>query len=178
VLSHHVVLTGPCASGKTTTARSIAQALPAAVVSKDLLKEALAEPLGIVSDADSLRLSGAVMTLLHSLAIHSPVGLVLEANWNVAVDVPKLCHLPLPIVQVLCHAPPEILRARINARIASGSRHPVHRDVISSDVLAQMLASVDTVPEPLPLDAPLYRLDTSSETDVARVVSWIREQHA
>jgi predicted kinase len=172
----HVIVSGPFASGKTVTAVQIAHLLPATVVSKDLIKEALAEPLEAVSDAESLRLSGAAMKLLYAIASASGVGLVLEANWKPHVDIPQLQKLDLPLVQVFCHAPADVLKARINDRIRLGQRHPVHRDVLSADVLEFMLASLETEPEPLALNAPVYRHDTVAGADVAPIVEWIRQQ--
>lgn len=58
----HVVVSGPIASGRTTTAVEIARALPTAVLSKDLIKEALAEPL------ERTELVGANTTIPASLS--------------------------------------------------------------------------------------------------------------
>lgn len=172
----HVVVSGPFASGKTTVAVQIARLLPTAVLSKDLIKEALAAPLEIASDADSLRLSGAAMKLLYAVARTSGSGLVLEANWNPQVDVPQLRDLDLPLVQLFCHAPGEVLRRRIENRMRSGERHAVHREMASPKVLQTMFSSLEAEPQPLPLEAPLYRFDTSKQTPLSEIVEWIWTQ--
>lgn len=172
----HVVVAGPPASGKTTVAVAIGKALPATVLSKDLIKEALAEPLAIRTDDESLRLSGAAMALIYRLAAASGVGVVMEANWKPQIDGPKLERLSLPVIQVLCDAPTDVLRARMFDRIESGERHPVHRDVMSQRVLESMLASIDAQREPLPLSGPVLRVDTSVSKVIDEAVTWIRQQ--
>src|SRR5688572_6337405 len=96
-LGVHVVVSGSAGSGKTTAAVALAQALPATLLSKDLLKEVLSEPLDVHSEAESLRLSGAVMSLLFGLVGRSQVGLVLDANWKADIDVPRLRAVRLPL---------------------------------------------------------------------------------
>jgi predicted kinase len=172
----HVVLTGPSASGKTFVAVAIGRSLPAVVLSKDLIKEALADPLGITTDEESLKLSGSAMALLHSLAAASGIGVVMEANWKSHIDVPKLEALALPIVQILCDAPTDVLVARMRARIASGARHRVHRDVMSARVFDSMVNAIDRQREPLPVTGPILHLDTSTPTDINAVVDWITSQ--
>lgn len=172
----HVVVTGPPASGKTFVAVAIGKALPAVVLSKDLIKEALAEPLAIRTDEESLRLSGAAMALIYRLAAASGAGVVMEANWKAHVDGPKLERLTLPIIQVVCDAPTHVLRARMFDRIESGERHSVHRDVMSPRVLESMLASIDAQREPLPLSGPVLRVDTSVSQAIDDAVTWIRQQ--
>ena len=105
------MISGPVAAGKTTLGVQLAARLPATLLSKDLLKEALHEPLAIASQETSLVASNAAMHLMYSIAARSASALVLEANWK-ATDVEPLTALARPTVQIFCTAPVEVLKER------------------------------------------------------------------
>jgi hypothetical protein len=123
----------------------------------------------------SLRLSGAAMDVLYSVAIASGSGLVLEANWRHDLDAPRLRELKLPVLEVFCFAPAGVLRQRIRRRVDSGERHPIHRDVLDPEVLAATLSAAGTGSRPLALGMPLLQIDTSGPSDhVEAIVAWLR----
>ena len=169
-----VVLSGALGSGKTTLGRCLVDPLRATLLSKDLLKEAMYEPLELVDEARSLQGSVAAMRLLYDIAARSRSPLILDANWK-PMDVPQLVGLGRPLVQVFCTAPGEVLRARVLARVASGERHPVHRDGMVPELL-QRIADVVATGESAPLDlaCPLLEVDTTTDVDIGEVVDRIR----
>ena len=129
----HVVVSGGPGAGKSTVGVRLAHEIGTALVSKDRLTEALHEAKPVRTSADSLDLSAAAMRILWRLAADAGTGVVLDANWK--ADVPQIERLPGPVVQVFCAVPPAVAERRIRARIGSGERHPVHRDVMDGDVL-------------------------------------------
>lgn len=99
-----VVISGAVAAGKTTLGVCLAARLNATLLSKDLLKETLHEPLAIASQETSLVASDAAMRLMFSIAATSASPLVVEANFK-ASDVEQLAALSRPAVQIFCTAP-------------------------------------------------------------------------
>lgn len=168
-----VVVTGALGSGKTTLARQLAEHLRATLLSKDLLKESMYEPLGLTTDRRSLRASGAAMRLIYDLAATSHAPLVLEANWK-DLDIPQLQSIGRPLVQVFCDAPTEILRRRVRDRVRTGERHPVHRDRLLPELLDSVLASLARPRQPLTLACPTLEVDTAEALDVEAVAAWVR----
>jgi predicted kinase len=168
-----VVISGAVAAGKTTLGVRLAARLHATLLSKDLLKETLHEPLTIASQETSLVASDAAMRLMYSIAATSAAPLVVEANWK-AGDVEELMAFARPAVQIFCTAPVEILKERALSRVHTGDRHPVHRDRMSARVLAAMVRDIEEKrAAPLPLNGPLLRLDTSGPVDLDAVSAWV-----
>jgi predicted kinase len=123
-----VLVSGPPGAGKSTLARPLAAELGFALLSKDLIKEALHDALG--QDADlawSRRLGAAAMELLWALAADSPAAL-LEANFwpNHPQTAEHLRGLAACTVEVHCSCPIEECRRRYAERAAS--RHVVHAE--------------------------------------------------
>jgi cytidylate kinase len=168
-----VVISGAVAAGKTTLGVRLAARLNATLLSKDLLKETLHQPLEITSQTTSLVASNAAMRLMYSIAATSASPLVVEANWRPG-DVDELMALSRPAVQIFCTAPVEVLKERALSRVRTGDRHPVHRDRMSADVLAAMVRDIEEEQAaPLPLGGSLLRLDTSAPVDLDAVTAWV-----
>lgn len=174
MLGCHVVVSGPPGAGKSTLAASLARALGVGLLSKDRLKEALFGAIPATEPAESLRLSHAAMDVLYATAGSSGGGLVLDANWHDDIDPPRLAALPLPLVQVVCEVPPDVARQRIVARIETGERHPVHRDVMDPGILQLILAQADEPFRPLAVEGSTVRVDTSTEVDVEALANQVQ----
>ena len=171
-----VVLSGALGAGKTTLGRRLVEPLGATLLSKDLLKESMFEPLSLDDDASSLRGSAAAMRILFDVASASHAPLVLDANWR-TMDVLPLLALERPLLQVFCSAPGPVLKQRVLERVASGERHPVHRDGMSSELLQRIAAKVESGgAAPLDLGCEVVTVDTTVEVDVAMLAEAIRDR--
>jgi hypothetical protein len=165
-----VVVNGELGSGKSTLARALAPHLGATVLSKDLLKEAMYEPLGLTTEERSLAGSVAAMRIMHALSAASASPLILEANWK-PIDVEPLVALGRPLVQVVCRASADVLADRVLHR----DRHPVHRDRAVPAVQRQVLDLIERDAfKPLDLPCPLIEVDTERAVDVAALADAVR----
>jgi predicted kinase len=176
-----VLISGPPASGKTTLARPLAEALGFALLTKDDIKESLFTSMdGPPGDLSfSRRLSDAAMHLLWDLAPHCP-RLVLEANFRTqsAYERGQLAALmALPgarLVEVFCRVPLEDAARRFAQR-ARDERHPAHalREMPVDQLAAYAqpfaltsLIEVDTS-RPVDADALLERVRTALAAEPA-----------
>jgi len=178
-----VLVGGAPASGKTTLAEQLAEELSLPLVTKDLLKEALFDSLGVPADRErSAELSRAAYTVLYRIAsrlVRSGTSLILEANFHRGRSEVEL----LPLVQrssavmLLCETSLEELRRRYQARIrGAANRHPGHLDDTYQDALAEQLR--DGLYEPLDLPIPTLRIDTTNgyQPEFDAIVRWIGER--
>lgn len=178
MLGCHVVVSGVAGAGKSSLARALSPRLGVVLLSKDRLKEAMYDALPVEATEQSLWLSAAAMHALYDTAAHSPGGAVLDANWRPEADCPRLGRLALPLVQVFCDVPPAIAQQRLLDRVASGQRHRVHRDAMDPDVLRHMVRDAAEPGTPLPLRAPVVRVDTSRAVDVMSLAARVRTHAA
>ncbi len=132
-----LLVNGLPATGKTTLALRLGALLGWPVLTKDTIKEALFDTLGIGDRAWSKKLSGATMELLFIWAaatLRAGQSCVIEANFVPELDAARLRamaeQLPFVSVQVLCVCDGPVLRERFLARGAAGLRHVGHLDSI------------------------------------------------
>ena len=128
-----MIVGGAPATGKTTLAERLGASLALPVITKDEIKERLADALGAGDRERSRELGAATYALLYGLAgrlLDAGVGLVLEANFHRDVANAPLRTLAAraEAVVVLCRTDPATRRRRFMQRGASGARHPVHLD--------------------------------------------------
>jgi diadenosine tetraphosphate (Ap4A) HIT family hydrolase/predicted kinase len=132
-----VIVAGAPATGKTTLAQAIGVALGLPVITKDDLKEALAEPFTTGDLRWSRQLGSAAYEALFTVAdriLAAGHGLVLESNFRRGMaDAPLRALAKLaPTVVVVCRTPDALRRRRYGQR--AGSRHRVH---IEDAILAE-----------------------------------------
>lgn len=136
------------------------------LLAKDPVKEILFDTFGWSDRAWSRRLGIATYPLLFeaaAAALRAGRSLILEANFdNERARGDLLALPPARVLQVYCHADPELLLTRFEARAASGARHVAHGGL--DDELAQRIRGGEF--GPLELDAPRYDLDTGRFEDV------------
>jgi hypothetical protein len=96
--------------------------------------------------------------------LESGVSLVVEGNFTMQTRVFDSLP-PCRIVQVYVTAAPPVLRSRLLDR---GERHPVHYDQEAADEIVERASASEW--QPLPLDGPLVRLDTTEGFDVEAAV--------
>lgn len=164
-----VLVNGLPGSGKTTLAQALSVHLNAQWLSKDLIKEALAELLNEPLEIPTL---GAIaMETLWQLAAVATGTVVLDSFWFRPRD---LLHAEAGLravgapraVEVWCDVPSELARERCKRR----RRNPVHQDA------HRLAADWDLwahEAEPLAL-APVINVDTSERCDLAAVVRQVR----
>lgn len=166
-----VIVGGAPGAGKTTIARELAQRLRLALITKDDIKEALGDALG-VSDRERSRQLGvaayAVMWRLARRTLESGTGVVLEANFYRGFSDGPLAELATLAtgVVVLCRADAPVRRRRYEER---RDRHPVHTDAV---ILEHEWRDDDGV-HAIDTGVPRLVVDTTRGHDIEEIASWI-----
>ena len=167
-----VLVTGVPASGKSSLARPLSEALELPLLSKDVVKEALFDVLGISDREWALRLGAASAEVLWALLPECPRGAVVDIWIDPRRDV-EMARAGLAraaaarIMEVLCECPGEVAVSRYAERV----RHPGHQPPDES-ILGRIRESAPLI-EPLGL-GPALRVDTTGPVDVEAVLSWLR----
>jgi predicted kinase len=162
-----VLVNGLSGSGKSTLARALSRALGLPLFSKDVVKETLADQLGVAGDGRAL--GAAASELMWSLLADAPGGAVLESAW---IGVRELAAAGLARagvtepLEIWCEVPVALARRRVVAR---GPRHPVHVGEPHGDDRWEYWARAAG---PLAL-GPVYRLDTTGPVDLGTVLAWV-----
>jgi predicted kinase len=151
-----VVVTGAPAAGKSTVATGLVHHLGYPLISKDDVKESLANVLGAGDRARSRELGAAAYAVMQRLAsrmLDERVNVILEANFWREQSEPWLRALAQgrDAAVIVCSAAPDVRRERFRSRGAAGQRHPVHLD-------AEILANEWTE------DESAFRVDLGTRT--------------
>ena len=168
----YIVVSGAPGSGKTQLARPLAEQLRIPLLSKDVIKEALFDELGIGDRLWSRRMGRASMAVLYRIAATCPAA-VIEAVFHRDVSIQDLKALEKPLIELHCHCDPELAISRFENR-AEEERHPGHLD--SRQPRNKLEELVQEGCQPLGLDGPLLEVDTTGEVDLDAVVAWVRAQ--
>lgn len=185
-----VLIGGAPASGKTTLAEEVAQALGLPLFRKDGFKEALADALGeagtSVADEEvevSRRLGLAAVRLLYKVAgdvLDAGQSCVLESNFHRGLSEADL----RPLLEradgrlIHCEAAREVILARYQERDRAGERHPIHLDADRIEDITSALDAGDFAPLDLPV--PTLRVNTTDgyRPSIAEVVRWVGASEA
>jgi predicted kinase len=171
-----VLVSGPPASGKTTVARPLAEALGFALLTKDDIKEALFISMnGPPGDVEwSRQLSDAAMHVLWSLAPCCPQA-VLEANFRTQSDFERgrltdLIRLPgTRLVEVFCRVPLDEAARRFAERARLERHHPAH------PLREMSVERLMPYAEPFSL-SPVIEIDTSRPVDRDALLARVRAE--
>lgn len=159
-----VVVTGLPGSGKTALAEPLARELNLPLISKDHIKEMLADHLGLGSLAGEY--GRAAVQVMLGLAVRAPE-VVLESFFWPGLSEPELVALYRPLVQVHCQCDPTVARTRFEARVRAGERHQVHHAMDDWERFSDGEGLLD-------LPGPLVVVDTSAPQDVADVAEQVK----
>ncbi|MCY1693158.1 AAA family ATPase [Curtobacterium sp. SL109] len=169
-----IIVNGMPASGKSTIGTALAEVLGCPFLSKDRVKEPLADIVGPM--IASRPLGGIAMDTVWAMAGAVENGVVVDAVWLRSRDraflEAGLASAGSPrAVEVWCHVDAETARERLADRYEPGSpmRHEVHGDL--ADVLAFWDEhGADAGPTGL---LPVVTVDTTKPYDVGQLVQEI-----
>jgi len=169
-----VLVNGVPASGKSTVARAISQELNCPRLTLDTVKEAFFAHLG-TGDRDYNRLLGkasyqAMFALIADFP--DPSTTVVDAWFGFQPRAVLDEHLARAgvtrVIEVWCHAPPEVIGERYRARLSD--RHAGH---LGESYIPELIALAGRA-RPLG-DFPFYEVDTSAAFDLEKLSSWLCE---
>jgi len=124
----YIVVNGPPASGKSAVAPWLAGHFALPLIAKDTVKDALMSVLAVPDVEASRQLGQAAIRAMLALAVASPIGAVLESNFNRLHVVDELRALPGEVLEVFCRCDQEVAARRYRIRVtASTARRPANR---------------------------------------------------
>jgi predicted kinase len=178
-----IIVGGPPASGKSSTAEWLAQEFTLPLLSRDFFKEAMMDTLG-APDPETTHQYGiaayAILNTLQQKFVEIGVGAVLESNFLRGLSEKDLAPI-LPksrSVAIYCEASVEESLRRFEERATSGDRHPGHHDDAPEKLeeLERDLRSGSY--EPLDLGIPYLVVDTTddSKPDRETIKQWVIDQ--
>lgn len=162
-----VVVSGPPASGKSTLAPVLADALGLPLMAKDTIKDALMSVLPVPDVEASRQIGRAAVRAMLAIAASSPAGAVIESNFYRSTARADLAALPGTVIEVFCRCQPAVAEQRHRAR--TGTRHAGHFDGIRTP---QELWN-DEVSEPVAGRWPLLEVDTNQPVNPSHVLAFI-----
>lgn len=172
-----VIVSGAPGAGKSTLAGPLAQALALPLLSKDIVKERLADSLpnpGEDPEVWTRKLGAAAMEMIWTLAALSPA-VMLEANFRPRhpYEREQLAKLSEGgrLVEVYCTCPPQLASQRYSDRSRRPGRHAIHT---VRDLPPGALEEFD---RPMGL-GELVEVHTSGVVDVAALAVDIRRRLA
>lgn len=178
-----IIVGGPPAAGKSSTAEWLAKEFTLPLLSRDFFKEAMMDTLGS-PDAETTHEYGiaayAILRILQQKFVEIGVGAVLESNFLRGVSEEDL----LPIVPksrsvaIYCTTTADEALRRFEERATSGDRHPGHHDD-DPDKLTELERDLRSgCYDPLDLGIPYLVVDTTNDCNPDRptIKQWVIEQ--
>jgi predicted kinase len=166
----HLVVSGAPATGKSTMASMLSRELGIPVLSLDVIKETMADSLGLGDEAWSDALGDAAAEVVFRLAGTVPASI--SEGWWRRERRPRAIKVFQGRLEVFCTCAPERAVAGATARIGE-VRHAIHRDVINPLALETLAEAVATT-LPLDLGGGLVQIDTTKDLDAAHLLAQVR----
>lgn len=158
-----VLVGGWPGSGKTTLARALASELDVAYLSKDEIKEALMDALGVPSTVEQSRELGRAAVSATLRAAKGCRAAVIDSTWFPR-SLPLVRELPGPFVEIRCRVHADLVRERYRDRV----RDDRHLDDLRSE--EELWGS-----EVAPLGVGrLVEVDTANAVDISALADQIR----
>lgn len=161
-----LLITGELASGKSTLAHADLRSYPILGVTKDRMKEILADTVGFSDRAENRVLSNAVFATMHYLFLQAAEGslpLLLESNFRqheLDLLYAEAERLGYSVLTVALTGDLTVLHRRFLARIASGTRHRAHR--MQDLTEPEDFAAISVARNPRTYRPPFLILDTTA----------------
>ncbi|MFZ5391936.1 MAG: AAA family ATPase [Patescibacteria group bacterium] len=161
-----IIISGNPGAGKTTLGKKIAKKFNLPLISRDNIKEALFDSLGIKDRDWSTKLGAAsykvMYRMIESLLI-SGQSLIVESNFSPKFDDQIFQNLQAKYhflsMQLFCFADKHTLLKRFKNRWESGERHPGHADHQDYDEIKDVI--IRDVHQPLDLEGKIAKIDTT-----------------
>ncbi len=177
-----ILINGLPGAGKTTLGRGLARLLRLPLFSKDVIKEAHADVLGVDAPDDrpqpvwNQNLGAAATETMWALLRHAHGGAICDSAW-----LPGTRHLvlrglrranviPTDILEIWCEVPAALARRRFEAR--APSRHPIHGQQVGLD---QKWAAWQAEAGPLAF-GDVLQVDTTREVDLDALAAEVRDR--
>lgn len=169
-----VIINGLPATGKTTLAHQLKDALNLQIVAKDDIKEFLFNTIGHNDREWSKKLGRISIEFLYKLCdelLASDTSFIVEAAFEYEFahkQLGQLIEIYKPeVVELYCTVPPTVRKKRFIERNESGNRHPGHFD--------QANYTTDDVPEPYEKYRPLelskvVHIDTDKAYSINEII--------
>jgi predicted kinase len=165
-----IIVNGAPASGKSSLAESLGEQLGFPTITRDAIKESLVDSLGAPDETTLHELGAAAYSVLSVIVdrlLQAGVSIVIESNFSHGVGERDL--LPFlqraRAMQIICEAPADVLVDRYRERDEQGERHPGHQEATPETLEDLETSIVDGRYDPLKLDIPLIRVDTTDGFD-------------
>jgi predicted kinase len=162
-----VVVSGAPGTGKSTIAAALAAHFRWPLLELDMIKEALADVLGLGDENWSDRVGDAAAEVVFRLSASFPD--VIAEGWWRGARRERAGREFAGAAEVFCRCRPEMAERRMRGRHATG-RHPIHRDVINPSILERAPMLTASV-VPLGLGGPLVEVDTEPPGAAAKAVA-------
>ena len=163
-----VVVSGAPGTGKSTVAAALSGELRWPLLALDMIKETLADVLGLGDEQWSNQLGDAAAEVLFRLSKRFPDA-VAEGWWRGPRRARAVAEFA-GAAEVFCYSDPGLVTTRMRARHGK-ERHPIHRDVMNPSMLAGHTEMLAAVVSPLRLGGLLVKVDTGQPGAAAGAVA-------
>lgn len=166
-----ILISGAPGSGKTTLAKPLAKRLNFALISKDFIKETLADKLELdyLDLKVNRKIGGASMETMWKLARYSPQ-VILEANFrpHSEYERERIKSLNGQIIELYCKCSNEEVKRRFAERAKTKTHHPVH---FFKELPTELLAEYD---QPVGI-GKVIEINTEKPVDIEETANKINE---